>query len=125
MKQIKIESGNILIIEIPEKIETCEYMEYYKKYIDSAMSLKDFKNFYNNDPYASIILGKLSELSEKECRDFVDYSIKGLTNEDTWRDYNFDEWEECFSAKESFLSLLQSEKIDTTNEDKLLIIKLL
>lgn len=57
------------------------------------------------------IIGKLSELTDADCEDFID-NYKGSNKEIM----------SIKSAKESFLSLLQSEGIDTSKE--YLIIKI-
>lgn len=95
MKQIKTKSGDIIIISISEQIPI-------------------------NRP-DGITLGKFSELTDKDCKEFVDIPFKG----EYWLDYDaaIDYIYELKSAKESFISLLQSEGIDASKE--YLIIKML
>lgn len=67
------------------------------------------------------ILGKLSEISEEECERFV---VKVMNNQH-YQNYNYksivDRWVK--TAKESFISLLQSNGIDTNNQNTLLLIE--
>lgn len=105
MKQIKTRSGDIIIISISEQIPI-------------------------NRP-DGITLGKLSELTDKDCEEFVEITHYGgvdLGEEITQRvfkDYLSKNKisKLIFKEKESFLSLLQSEGIDTSKE--YLIIKML
>lgn len=69
------------------------------------------------------ILGLLKDLKDDNIERFCEHSIKSLTGEDTWRDYEFEEWEECFFPTESFMSLLKSNGFNLKNN--LLIIELL
>jgi hypothetical protein len=118
MKQIKTKSEEIGIIEIPEN------------------STNDLKHYYNLELnnneliYTNKVLGKLSELTDKDCEEFVEiYKIveTGLTKSNPIKLFKYyqDELEYVYTQKASFISLLQSEGIDTSNEDKLLIIKIL
>ncbi|MCK9544943.1 MAG: hypothetical protein M0R03_23250, partial [Novosphingobium sp.] len=118
-------SGEIGIIEIPEN------------------STNDLKHYYNLELnnneliYTNKVLGKLSELTDKDCEEFVQCSFpfdgqytKTYKNYSQKRGKDNTPWERSekmwfISAKKSFTSLLQSESADTSNEDKLLIIKIL
>lgn len=105
--EIKTKSGNILVVEITPEEDLIDNIE-----ARIISQLDDAK-----------IIGKLSKLKDKDVEEFVDNSIKGLTNEITYRDYTFEDWEECFEAKESFLSLLESNGLNTNKE--YLIVKIL
>jgi hypothetical protein len=127
MKQIKTKSGNILVIEVPEDIKDYEKLEWYKRYVDFVMHpIKDYGIFKDNNPYNSLILGKLSEITEDDCKEFVEKANDELLdiNDNHWEDYTKTYWEDDLpTAKQSFISLLQSEGINTSNEEELLIIK--
>jgi len=133
MKQIKTKSGDIGIIEVPKlsfyfdwswqssnkidpKIQI--YWETEDDRIDGIIT--DFK-----DPKDFEILGKLSELTDKDCEEFVEalnsVYLDYLNPDYAKADYT-NEWG-CNSTKESFISLLQSEGVDTSKE--FLIIKIL
>lgn len=119
MKTIKTQSNSILAIEVPEN----EHISIDLNYDAGELLVNDVfvGTFELGD--ALDVLGKLSQLEDEEFERFVEHSKKSLTNENTWRDYRFDEWEECFDVKESFISLLQSNGMDTSKE--LLIIEIL
>ena len=134
MKQIKTKSTTIGIIKV------------------SKNSTNDLKHYYNLELnnneliYTNKVLGKLSDLTDKDCEEFVlqwgedssgdlinviafgysdivsirENKILGYKNYIDNMNNNY-----TLRPKESFLSLLQSEGIDTSNEDKLLIIKVL
>ena len=122
MKTIKTQSNSILAIEVPDDAYDFKIEVDYLIYRDNKTSIWN-EGTPIQIPENSKILGKLSELEDEEFERFVEHSKKSLTNENTWRDYRFDEWEECFDVKESFISLLQSNGIDTSKE--LLIIEIL
>lgn len=128
MKQIKTKAGKILCVKVPKDIDldTLSYSTSQDLHLLTTTG-KDVDIYCNNIPDIKI-LGKLSELTDKDCEEFVE-----LTNTGLYKLYNWSQ--EKISnlgiqpitnyAKKSFTSLLQSEGIDTSNEDKLLIIKLL
>lgn len=120
MKTIKTQSNSILAIEVPENASDFQIIHDKTRV---AYFYPNYKRFDLPNKSEYKILGKLSELEDEELERFVEHSKKSLTNENTWRDYRFDEWEECFDVKESFISLLQSNGIDTSKE--LLIIEIL
>ena len=143
MKEIQTKSGKILCDEIPEdttwwKItennlggfitETLGLNQQFLKYGKSSIMFgKEVKNivYYNPDSFHLPegrwkIVGKLSELTDKDCEEFVErdpIDPKGFAN----YIYYKEAW--LRSIKKSFISLLQSEGIDTSKEH--LIIKLL
>jgi hypothetical protein len=103
MKQIKTKSGDILCVENnTDSIAGIQLSLLWKD--------KDYK-----------FLGKLSELTDKDCEEFVATPFR----EKYWLDYSadIDFIYELKSAKESFISLLQSEGIDTSKEQ--LIVKVI
>lgn len=130
MKQIKTKSGEILIAEVPEDIDldTLSYSTSQDLHLLTATG-KDVDIYCNNIPDIKLI-GILSELTDEQCEEFVEFnfpfdgqSIKIYKNYyyvplEPW---DTNPWYK--SAKESFISLLQSEGIDTSKE--LLIIKIL
>jgi hypothetical protein len=134
MKQIKTKSTTIGIIKV------------------SKNSTNDLKHYYNLELnnneliYTNKVLGKLSDLTDKDCEEFVlqwgedmsrdiinsialGYSdiIKIDKNYNLGYKNYIDNFNNNYTlkAKESFISLLQSKGIDTSNDDKLLIIKML
>lgn len=103
MTQIKTKSADILAVEIPN-------------YVLNWQSL-DIKLDWS----AHKIIGKLSELTDIECKEFVekhpniqyrDYMVSTLSKSINGWTVN---WVKP-TAKESFLTLLQSEGIDTSKE---------
>lgn len=120
MKQIKTKSTTIEIIEVP-KNSTNDLKHYYN------LELNNNELIYTNK-----VLGKLSDLTDKECEEFVEFNFPfdGQSIK-IYKNYYYvplEPWDTkpwYKSAKESFISLLQSKGINTSNEDKLLIIKML
>jgi hypothetical protein len=134
MKQIKTKSTTIGIIKV------------------SKNSTNDLKHYYNLELnnneliYTNKVLGKLSDLTDKDCeelvlqwgedmsRDIINSIALGYSDIiKIDKNYNLgyknyiDNFNNNYTlkAKESFISLLQSKGIDTSNDDKLLIIKML
>ena len=153
MKEIQTKSGKILCVEVPEDITWWELIENNTEdFITNALSLGKWflqygksstifgkkvndivyynpENFYCCQHYKEAsIVGKLSELTDKDCEEFVekhpniayrDYTASTLSKA-------INEWTVNWnknSAKESFISLLESEGVDTSKE--YLIIKVL
>lgn len=84
-----------------------------------VLSIKDIIDIERPD---GINLGMLSEFTDSDCEGFVEYYPQPIG---VYRNYigGLDQaWDCGNSAKKSFLSLLQSEDIDTNRE--LIIIKL-
>jgi hypothetical protein len=160
MKQIKTKSGEILIVEVPEDttwwsiIEnklgdfTTKELDLPQQFLQYGKSSIIFGKQVNNQVYYNPnsfylpkgkwkIVGKLSELTDKDCEEFVEWDdcsddfdpnilkicYKNYIGNGEFED-SLENWN-ISTAKESFISLLQSEGINTSNEDKLLIIKLL
>lgn len=123
MKTIKTQSNSILVVEVPEGAKKYEYIEYYKKYVDHVMNFRDYIVFKDSNPYCSVILGKLSELENEELEKFVENDYDGAYFGGFWeytgpKNYTAKgtDWKICNSTKESFISLLQSNEIDTSKE---------
>ena len=151
MKEIQTKSGKILCVEIPEDTtwwqiiennlggfitETLGLNQQFLKYGKSSIMFgKEVKNivYYNPDSFHLPegrwkIIGKLSELTDEDCEEFVEKLIDPYEKIVFLNYPKIDEVMRSFeriTAKESFISLLQSEGVDTSNEDKLLIIKVL
>lgn len=134
MKQIKTKSGNILCVEVLKNAYDFELISqgYHLRYktggfnhITGADNIKDIdiRNNLNNPKF--VIIGKLSKLTDKDCEEFVEalnsVYLDYLNPDYAKADYT-NEWG-CNSTKESFISLLQSEGMDTSKE--FLIIKIL
>ena len=144
MKEIKTINGTILAINVPEEIS--KFWIHFESISGETRVAQDTNGLttwdlclekgLHLDKYK--ILGKLSELSEEECKKFIVF--------DDWSDdyephkykgcfsnyLNFDENEEVINydekvgfdaAKESLISLLQSQGVDTKNENTLLLIR--
>lgn len=155
MKQIKTKSGDIGIIEVPKLSFYFDWSWQSSNKIDPKIQIyweteddriggiiTDFK-----DPKDFEILDKLSELTDKDCEEFVENTVR--CNNCDWEDcednlktfvdmsehvgkeiYYYKGCPNCETddylmdiAKESFISLLQSEGLDTSKE--FLIIKIL
>ena len=127
MKEIQTKSGKILCVEVPDDAYSIRFIPTG----DLVYKVKD-------EPYQSLtnvmkgrvsitckLIGKLSELTDKDCEEFVEFNYPFDGQYDKVfrnylklaRNYLFN------SAKESFISLLQSEGIDTGKE--YLIIRIL
>jgi hypothetical protein len=113
MKQVKTKSGIIICIE-----------NNTNSIAGTQLSLlredKDYK-----------FLGKLSKLTDEDCEEFVGKigwknPFSGEYEDIKYKWYDAPRMD-CYknTAKESFITLLKSEGIDTSKEDELLIIKLL
>ena len=108
MKEIQTKSGDILCVEVPEDSDVEEII--------------DNLNLSGNNKY----LGKLSELIDEDCEEFVE-----LLPSNMYKNYKWPEDKVRLTgiqpinatAKESFISLLESEGIDTSRE--YLVIKVL
>lgn len=132
MIQIKTESNDIIVVEVPEDSENFELHDndgitYDSKSLDSKENPWQFidleKGWYK-------ILGKLSELDDKDLERFIENDNDGAFFGGFWeytgpKNYvaKGTDWKICNSIKESFISLLQSNGIDTGKE--LLIIEVL
>lgn len=127
VKQIKTKAEDILVVEVPKST-----LDIHINYNNGSFSINNtvIAKFGLGD--SLIILGRLSELSDEQCKElvetfnnpctryhgkFYDYSQKYRTH--TISDDLVD------TAKESFITLLQSEGIDINNKNELLIIKIL
>lgn len=147
MKQIETNTSKLLIIKVPELAFYFDW-NYCKKNYDDFNNPKIqiyweteddriggfITNFKSAEDFN--ILGKLSELSEEKCSRFVKYIFidawfPGEINLEGYKDYSFKLIGELFydkiykfkTAKESLISLLQSNDIDTSKN--LLIIEVL
>ena len=133
MKQIKTKSGKIICVEVPEESFNFTIYDngvYFEPRLPEYLQFQSV-NFKTYDLKLKI-LGKLSELTDKGCEEFVEFNFPfdGQSIK-IYKNYYYvplEPWDTTpwyKSAKESFLSLLESEGVDTSNEDKLLIIKVL
>lgn len=108
MKTIKTQSNSIIVVEVPEDSDVEEII--------------DNLNLSGDNKY----LGKLSELIDEDCEEFVE-----LLPSNMYKNYKWPEDKVRLTgiqpinatAKQSFISLLQSNGIDTGKE--LLIIEVL
>ena len=107
---------------------TSDFDEFVTIYCETQDGwVKNFRTEFTN-PNQFEILGKLSELTDKDCEGFVDKYMKLICPRkgDNYNEIKF----ACYayssthnqrtmalkSAKESFISLLQSEGVDTNKE---------
>lgn len=127
MKKVQTKSGNILCIEIPEDAydfeEITDQSEIpYKSAIQYF--IKCVKTGYPQGESVTIgqnfkIIKKLSELTEEDCGEFVELTNTGLYKIYDWSEKKVNELgiqPVTNFAKKSFLSLLESEGIDTSKE---------
>lgn len=124
MKKLQTKAGEILIVEVPENIDLDTLS--YSTSQDLHLLTTDRKDVdvYCGNILDIKILGKLSELTDKDCDEFVEVTGGKLNNTGLeYRDYmsSEDSYNYYDNSKGSFISLLQSEGIDTSKE--LLIIK--
>ena len=143
MKRISTKIGYIYIVRVPTEAYdftlkgfgvTMDRSGYYYLIWKPSRKLDSNLKFKESDPVE--IIGKLSELSDEECKQFVQrngiYAGTRLDDNHTvetdilfgWKNYiNDGTLQPCEynTPKESFLSLLISNGIDTTQEH--LIIK--
>lgn len=125
MNKIKTNNGDILVVNVlPEHHE-------FKISGSNYLCSRSDKFVYEQLDGVCEILGKLSELIDEDCDDFVEIKSKHPTK-NVYKDYTdySNGRHVCmvrfiYSAKESFISLLNSNGIDTSIEDNLLIIKCL
>ena len=105
MKKIKTKSGDIICVE--ENTDSIAAIQLLLSYRD-----EEFK------------ISKLSELTDKDCEEFINWLSKNIyPNTTFYQNYSKISERPISSAKESFISLLQLEGIDTNKEH--LIIKIL
>ena len=139
MKEIQTKSGKILCVEIPEDVTWWESIEnilgsFLTKVLDlpqyflqyGKVNEKGYSQvYYNSDNFYLPkgkwnIIGKLSELTDKDCEEFVDkltFMGTGLSNaEEMYKFYLPTVSFPIISAKESFISLLESEGVDVSKE---------
>ena len=136
MNKIKTQSNDLIIIEIPEDFYNYEieargwsliHGAVYLLYAKTPNGKKDWNRVfildhkpYNEDKYK--ILGKLSELEDKDFEKFVEFIPHRESDYNLYRNYlklakNYI----LGSAKQSFTSLLQSNGIETENKDYLIV----
>lgn len=104
MKEIQTKAGKILI------------SQFGKNPVNTPAPEVDITKTYK-------ILGRLSEFTDEECEEFVEYYPQPIA---VYRNYvgRLDQaWDCGNSAKKSFISLLQSQGVDTSKD--YLIIKIL
>ena len=146
MKQIKTKSKDIICVEVPEDttwwsiIENklgnfiTKELDLPQQFLQYGKSSNIFGSQWNNQVYYNPdnfylpkgkweILGKLYELTDKDCEEFVEKMPFSFSDRYLLYIPYLYSPEHTKSAKESFMSLLQSEGIDTSKE--LLIIKIL
>ena len=149
MKEIQTKSGKILCLEVPDDVtwwdivendlggfitKTLDLPQQFLTYGKSSTILgKQVNNrvYYNSDSFYLPkgkwnIIGKLSELIDEDCEEFVE-----LLPSNMYKNYKWPEDKVRLTgiqpinatAKGSFISLLESEGIDTSRE--YLVIKVL
>jgi hypothetical protein len=147
MKEIQTKSGKILIVEVPKDTTWWELIENnLGDFISKELSLgkkflqfgKGNSTYYSPDKFYCvqnyknpIILGKLSELTDKDCEELSVAYISNFNIPNVYfnfKDYDLNDLNELLecnsvnvifpfeSAKESFISLLQSEGVDISKE---------
>lgn len=138
MKQIKTASNDVVVAEIPKS--AYDFWLSFDAVCFKTSTGYDWvkgrdcfiENYTKTLQYTSKIIGKLSELSEEECSRFVfEYSSKTNTfDKSGFQNYlytssvwSFSKFK--FTAKESLISLLQSNGVNTSKSDELLIIEIL
>lgn len=146
LKQIDTINGTIIVVEVPE--DAYDFFIHISSIMGRTVENK-LTTFYKEDCFdlpncwqmTYKILGKLSELSEEECTKFVEF--KNISSPcqceicgydvDCYRDYvnqTDDDWENnpvadrLHTAKESFISLLQSHGVDISKNNILILEKL-
>lgn len=122
MKEIVTKSGKILVVEVENTSRFFDiWSEDGKVYLNYSIFLGEWCEeqvvlpITNSKNYFEIV-GKLSELTDKNCEEFVkkmpfSFSDRYLL----YIPYLYSP-EHTDSAKESFISLLKSEGIDTSKE---------
>ena len=145
MKEIQTKSGDILCLEVPDDVTWWESIEnilgsFLTKVLDlpqyflqyGKVNEKGYSQvYYNSDNFYLPkgkwnIIGKLSELIDEDCEEFVE-----LLPSNMYKNYKWPEDKVRLTgiqpinatAKGSFISLLESEGIDTSRE--YLVIKVL
>ena len=131
MKQIQTIGNSLIVVKVPEDAYDFGFMKHNNSLFYWLTSNKTISEG-NGDMIRmdlSIenlkILGKLSELSEENCSKFVHKMIGNNPSEQEikfrGKYYNYLDYTiYCLTAKESLISLLQSNRVDT-NKNLLLI----
>ena len=127
MKQIKTNSKDIIVVEVPENSFNHELFYdggtntgiMFEPRLEEYLQLQSIKFPISSD-IKTKILGKLSELKDKDLERFVEKIFEGTDQEMYQSYYYHDSYE--ITPKQSFISLLQSNGIDTNQE--LLIIEI-
>ena len=143
MKTIDTISGKVLVVEVPEKDISIPEIPLNKIQFGLHNGENPFVNFYTNwgtEKHLGIrhiynvilpkgnykILGKLSEISEEDCERFVLGGFCSTNGCNIYKDYIKEtSWSGFEIAKESLISLLQSNGIDTSKESEILLIEVL
>lgn len=118
MKKIETKNGKLLVIKVSKDMKYYEWKDILPKFISFE------EGACLESPHFPI--GKLSELTDEDCKKFVELTNSGLYKSYIWNNFKIKETgiqSLCYSAKQSFISLLQSKGIDVTKE--WLIIKIL
>lgn len=137
VKQIKTKSGKILAAEVPKDSENFDIHDNDGITYDSLSTntIKEpwgFIDLNQKDGWHEI-LGKLSELTDEQCEEFVELLHENFYIEEIkcWSGKFYHHYNQSpglmnqlmHIAKESFISLLQSQGVDTSKD--YLIIKII
>jgi hypothetical protein len=123
MKTIQTKAGELLLIKVSEGT----YDFHFTVWDSIRCKLKTGEYFrvacFPEELYPEGIevIGKFSELKDKDLKEFVDSSIH-LSGDVMYRDYSFEEWEDCTTVQDSFISLCKSQGVEG-NLNNYLIIK--
>jgi len=118
MKTIKTQSSNLIVVEITKD------QDIMFDNVDGRI-LSYLRHENKNVEY----IGRLSELTDKDCEEFIDkmYINYGTTNPIHFEYNNYNKPKKntlhlaCNTAKESFISLLQSNGVETNGKEYLII----
>ena len=137
MKTVKTNSKDLMVVEVPEDAYDFKIEVDFLFYRDNKTSIWNEGTPINIPDGKYKILNKLSEVSEEECKRFVEsyieevgWSFRPETIIPTITLYcNYKIKKPipiamlCNTAKESLISLLQSNRVDCSNLSKILLIE--
>ena len=138
--KLTIKDKEYLLVEVPKdaydfKLGNCPMLgeenegrrKYYVSY--KMPNLPDYANHhsitYSTTYFTAKIINAISNLTEEECKELVE----NLFTDEAWKDYTVKENigygnYKLLTAKESFISLLQSKNILAKENEDLLLIKI-
>ncbi len=121
MRTIQTKSGELLLVKVPEEAYLIAPIDNPKfKYSIRFVNCPEIHFIKYNELNS---LGKFSQLKNEDLEEFVDSSTH-LSGDVMYRDYTFEEWEDCATVQDSFISLCKSQGIEDDLDNYLIIKKI-